>query len=816
MEKNNTSKNIPSFLIDAMEKQIEKKHLEQTKKVQEHLKKKSDPEPEPDGGVSKNPILNAALEYLKEGLSVVKIIPGQKRVHGPWTEYQKRLPTETELKDWFSKNYYQLGVICGPVSGNFFAIDFDGEKWMTWYELFVDKFPEVFETRTVLTGSSRFHCWGRCQGLPNIIQLLNGRGKVERIFPEGGHEAIELRLDRCMMMAPPSIHPNGTQYMFMKKSDESEGFGWSDYSGSANPILDFSEEQVWEMVEFLREGQPEKQVIKKDHGEIPELSDERQRHLANFYVRCALRQVENGASRNEKGFQLGCNLRDLGLDLEHARPFMKQYQEGVPERDHSYTIEETISSLESSYESERKDPWIPDGFFGPDEKDLSEEQIQRLLNYHLTDAGNAESFIELHGGRFIFIPEKKKWLMWDGVRWLEEEHEARASMVQTARTRSGLSTRIIEEHSQKSFRRWTLGSENMGRIKSALESAEIWKHKDLKLFDAEPFILCCENGVVNLRTGQFRRSTHNDWISKSTEVHYDPEAKCQRWMQFLDEIFQTEDMKKFIKKSVGYCLTGDITEQCLWVCFGLGANGKSTFLEAVSGILGDYAQTMPSTTLKEKRGDDIPTDVARLCGARFAKLVEMKEHSNLNAERVKSLTGGDKVVARFLHHDFFEFDPQFKLWLAVNHKPVIRDTSEAIWRRIRLVKFDAYFPPESQDTHLIDILREERSGILNWAIEGCLEWQEDGLKAPPEVLKATCEYRNESDALGRFIDEMCLKEGKVEIQDLHEAFYKWWLANESDEPWKTRTLQNKLRERGYGAVKGGRSGGGYWDGISLK
>lgn len=772
-----------------------------------------------------NPILNAALEYLKEGISVVRVKPGLKRAYSYWSEYQKRLPTEAELKVWFTTPYYQLGVVCGPVSGGFFAIDFDGEKWIDWYEMLVDKFPEVMDTRAVKTGSGKLHRWGRCPGLSNIILRLKGRGKVERIFPGDGHEAIELRLDRCMMMAPPSIHPSGDHYMFLKKqtyepveyisqSGMVGWIGWSGYAGLSSPILDFSEERLWEMVEFLREGKPEKQP--KDHGEIPELTDEKQARLSNFYIRCALRQVENGASRNEKGFQLGCNLRDLGFDMEQATPFMEKYQEGVPERDHPYTTDEAISSLESAYEGERKDPWIPEGFFGPEDGILSEDQIKNLLNYNLTDTGNAESFIGIQGDRFIFVPENKKWLMWDGVRWLEEDYEPMDCMIRTARVRSDLSAGILDERKRDKFLKWAKSSENMGRVKPALEVVAIRKHKSIKLFDVEPFILCCENGVVNLRTGEFRRSTHNDWISKSTDVSYDPEAQCPRWLQFLDEIFQTEDMKKFIKKSVGYCLTGDITEQCLWVCFGLGANGKSTFLEAVTGILGDYAQTMPSTTLKEKRGDDIPTDVARLCGARFAKLVEMKEHSNLNAERVKSLTGGDKVVARFLHHDFFEFDPQFKLWLAVNHKPVIRDTSEAIWRRIRLVKFDAYFPPESQDKNLKDILREERSGILNWAIEGCVEWQQGGLNPPPEVLKATREYRNESDALGRFIDEMCLKEGETGLQDLHDAFCKWWLANESDEPWKIRTLQSKLRERGYVAVKGGRVGGGYWEGISLK
>lgn len=769
-----------------------------------------------------NPILNAALEYLKEGLSVVKIIPGQKRVHGPWSEYQKRLPTETELREWFTTPYYQLGVICGLVSGGFFAIDFDGEKWMDWYQSFVDKFPEVVDTRAVLTGSGKLHSWCRCKNLSNIIQRLGGTGKVERIFPEGKHEAIELRLNRCMMMAPPSRHPNGEPYKFLNKPEPEQniqsgmiGFsGWSGYAGSANPILDFSEERVWEMVEFLREEKPVKQV--KPHGEIPELTDEKQTRLANFYVRNALRQVENGASRNEKGFQLGCNLRDLGLEMEQAIPFMEGYQGGVPERDHVYTSDEVIASLESAYEGERKDPWIPEGFFGPEDGTLPENQIQNLLNYPLTDTGNAESFIEIQGDRFIFIPENSKWLMWDGVRWLEEDYEPMDCMIRTARARRDLSGNIMDGVVREKFLKWNIRSEDMARIKSSLKAVEIKKHKSIKLFDTEPFILCCENGVVNLRTGEFRRSTHNDWISKSTYVHYEPEAQCPRWLQFMDEIFQTEDMKRFIKRSVGYSLTGSVTEECFWICYGTGANGKSTLFGAVSDILGDYAQVVSSTTLKEKRDEGIPTDVACLCGARFVKMSEMKERVNLNTERLKYFTGRDEIKARFLYQKEFQFYPQFKLWMAVNHKPPIKDTTEAMWRRVLFVKFNSYFPPESQDKNLKDILREERSGILNWAIEGCLEWQEEGLNPPPEVLDATREYQNESDALGRFIDEMCIKEGTVTISDLHEAFCKWWIANETDEPWKIKTLKSKLVEKEYIAVKGGRVGGGHWEGLSLK
>jgi putative DNA primase/helicase len=752
---------------------------------------------------SRNVILDAALNYLRDGFSVVRVIPGQKRVYGSWAEYQRRLPIEREINDWYSRPYFQLGMVCGPVSGGFFALDFDGESWETYFQMFMRRFPDFLNTRAVRTGSWKFHLWGRCQGLSNIIQRLS-RGRIERIFPGEKHEAIELRLDRCIMLAPPSTHPSGTTYQFFEP---------------INPILEFSEERLWEIVEFLREGQPERQHRQTQQGETPDLTDERQRRLANFYVRVALGQVENGAGRNEKGFQLGCNLRDLGLSEEDARAFMEEYQRGVPERDHSYTIDEAINSLGSAYENERKEPWIPDGFFGPDDGALGEERIQKLIAYPLTDAGNAESFIEIHGDHFIFVPEKRKWFMWDGVRWMEDEYEPRLSMLNTVRIKGRLSERVSDEHRRSEFRKWNVGSESMGKIKSALESAEYMNRKNLRLFDSESYMLCCENGVVNLRIGEFRRANHNDWLSKSTGVNYDPEAQCPRWLQFLEEVFQGDrELIGYIKKSVGYSLTGDTSEQCLFVGWGKGANGKSTFLEVVGTVIGEYAQTLPSITLKEHRNENnIPNDVARTCGARFVKMIEVKERAKLNEERIKSLTGGDKITARFLHQEWFEFYPQFKIWLAANHKPIIKDTSEGIWRRIHLIPFEAYFPPEAQDQHLVEILREEKSGILNWAIEGCLEWQSGGLRPPSKVINATRQYRNESDVFGRFLYEECKDEGEESSERLYGAFCRWWRETEEDDPWTQTTFGRKLTEKGYERYKtttGNRAW--HYRGISLK
>jgi P4 family phage/plasmid primase-like protien len=743
-----------------------------------------------------NPIFDAALDYINQGYSFVRVTPGDKKVQGYWKEYQERLPTETEVRAWFKRKYYQIGVVCGPVSGGLFILDFDGKHWEEYFELFGQRFPDLLTTRYVSTGSGKVHLWYKCPTLLNVMVSLGLKKVVKRKFPvveNGVSEAIELRLNHVQCVAPPSIHPSGNPYVFIDEI----------------PAMQVSQEKLIELVHFMQEGQTEIHEP-TEPIEIPDLNDERKNRLAEFYVRCAIKRAENGNGRNNSAYILGCNLRDLGLTEEEATPFIQQYREQCPAGDHDFTLDEAINCVESAFQGDPKPPWIPDGFFGPDPSDFDEQRIATLMGYHLTDAGNAEAFLNIHGHRFYHIPERKSWYMWDGVRWMLEEQAARDAMLDTTRIRASFSDRIDtatvngRDHQQK-YLRWTRNSENFAKINSALDSAAYKKYKSINLFDAQPYILACTNGLVNLRTGEFQIAKANNFISKSTFIEFNPNAQCPRWLEFLDEItLEDKLLIGFLKRMVGYSLTGDVSEHYMVMFLGGGANGKSTFLEAISSVLGEYAQTAPSSLLKEKRGgDDIPTDVARLCGIRFTKIVEMKERVTLNAERLKALTGGDKITARFLHENFFEFNPQFKLWLAVNHKPTIRDTSEAIWRRIGLVDFKAYFPPEKQDKHLIDLLRSEASGILNWAVEGCLEWQESGLNPPDSVKAATQAYRDESDDVARFLEEICVKEeqGQVDSNELYEAFSAWWKDTINDTPWEKKTLYGKLKEKGHKVIR---------------
>ena len=287
-------------------------------------------------------------------------------------------------------------------------------------------------------------------------------------------------------------------------------------------------------------------------------------------------------------------------------------------------------------------------------------------------------------------------------------------------------------------------------------------------------------------------------------------------MKFLDRVFAGRaDLTRFLRKAIGYCLTGLTSEQCAFLLYGLGANGKSTLLKILSHILGEYWRQMRTETLMLRRGSDaIPNDIAALFGARLATAVETENGRRLAESVIKQMTGGDTMTARFLHREFFDFDPQFKIWLACNHKPRISGTDLAIWRRIRLIPFTVTIPEDERDLDLLNKLRAELPGILAWAVAGCQLWQEHGLNPPEEVVTATNEYREESDSIAQFIEESCVvgAEETVSKNGLYEAYQKW--AEQSGErPLTKKGLGSKLLEKGFKEDRTEKSR--FWVGIGL-
>ncbi len=333
--------------------------------------------------------------------------------------------------------------------------------------------------------------------------------------------------------------------------------------------------------------------------------------------------------------------------------------------------------------------------------------------------------------------------------------------------------------------------------------------------DTDSWLLNCLNGTIDLKTGLLKEHNKNDFITKTIPVEYDIHADCPLWDNFLEKIMDGNySLIDFLRRAVGYSLTGNTSEQCLFLSHGTGANGKSTFQNTISALLGDYAQTSSFDSFLIKKYSTIDNDIARMRGARFISAIEAEGGRRLAESLIKTITGGDVVAARFLFSEFFEFTPQFKLWLAANHKPVIRGTDDAIWRRIHLIPFTVQIPEERQDKELSEKLKKELQGILTWAVMGCAEYQHEGLKPPDEVKLATSEYKEEMDTIGAFLADCCIvKAGLRTVWNDLYGKYELWCKQNDERLLGTRALGSRLVEKGIPPVQS--NGVRYRSGVGL-
>ena len=416
-----------------------------------------------------------------------------------------------------------------------------------------------------------------------------------------------------------------------------------------------------------------------------------------------------------------------------------------------------------------------------------------------TDAGNGELFAHLYADDLRFDWRRGQWVRWAGHFWANDDvglvkQRAKA----TARRRYQNAIHIYDLREREAEAKWAILSESRGKLEAmlALAQAEDPLAVPGDAWDKDPMLLGAANGVVKLQDGSTRPGRQGDNLMLHSPVRYNPDAPYPRWERFLDEVFDgDQELIHFIHKAVGYSLTGDTSEQCWFLCHGRGSNGKSTFLSMIAQVMGGYAQTLPFATLSFQERPAIPNDLAALVGVRFVTTIESGEAAWLNEERIKGLVGEDKVRARFLHGEFFEFQPVLKLWLAVNHKPLVRDESDGFWRKVRLIPFTQRF---SLDRTLRPQLRAEAEGILAWAILGCKLWQGEGLGHIPEKVQlATDNFREESDLLAEFLADNCTTgEGQeVRAKVFYEAYKTWGEANHLT---KRETLTNTAFGRKMG------------------
>lgn len=441
-----------------------------------------------------------------------------------------------------------------------------------------------------------------------------------------------------------------------------------------------------------------------------------------------------------------------------------------------------------------------------------------ILTRNRTDLGNAERLKDHAGADLRFVWVWDSWMIWDGRRWRRDGGGAIMRRARdTVRALAAAAQGLDDEKQRAGLVKHALATESAGKLQAMVKLGACLLGEEAGAFDQRPWLLNCRNGTVDLRTGRLGPHRRADLLTKVVPVEFDPSASCPRWEAFLLQVMDgNAEMVAFLQRAVGYSLTGTTVEQVLFLLYGTGANGKSTFTETLRALLGDYATQAEFTTFLARTSDSVRNDIARLVGARFVSASEAEGGRPLAEAVVKQMTGGDIVTARFLFKEFFEFRPDFKVWLAANHKPSVRGTDHGIWRRIRLVPFAVTIPPEQRDKRLPDQLRAELPGILAWAVRGCVAWQQQGLGEPPEVMAATESYREEMDVLAGFLDEHCLVQGGafVATKELYAA-YATWAEGAGEKKLSKKWLAMRLTERGFTSGRGLRGVRG-WRGLRLR
>jgi putative DNA primase/helicase len=424
-----------------------------------------------------------------------------------------------------------------------------------------------------------------------------------------------------------------------------------------------------------------------------------------------------------------------------------------------------------------------------------------------TDVTNSERFVETYHDQLKYCYGLEHWKSWNGQYWREDiENQIRISAIQLVKDM------VDECEDNSSNRKRAITYQHHARIMAMIDLA---KHQLPSLptdYDSHSMLLNCKNGIIDLTNGELKSHDPNLLLSKIIPVAYDKNAECKLWEKFMSEIMVGNDeLISFMQRLIGYSLTGEMSEQYFYILYGTGDNGKTTCVETIMSMMGDYGITTPPEGIMVKRnGNSIPNEMARLPGIRLTSVSETDEGQRLSEGLIKSFTGGETIEARQLYGQLFSFKPIAKIWIQTNHKPTIRGRDHAIWRRVVLIPFDYLVDPILKDLNLKEKLKLELPGILNWALQGCREWQRIGLNPPTKVTNAVEEYRVESDVLGEFIDSEFIVDvnGKVNNSEIRQHYVEWCKTN-NEEIRSSTWLGKMLGERFGRCIMGHGSSRGY-------
>jgi len=665
-----------------------------------------------------------------------------------------------QIKKWWRRwPDANIGIACGSIS-DLVVLDMDprhnGENSLDELENRIGVFTQ---TTTITTGSGGKHFYYRFPG-KNLIK--NSSGKLG--------EGLDIKTDGGYVVAPGSLHKSGNTY---------------DWLFDINYMVPFPDKLIKELNQ-----QSKQKGVKND-----------------FHSLQSTDPIYEG-ERNDTLFGIGVSLRNRGLSS------LQIYHELADINRQRCSPPLDIEELKLIASSASKPP-NPSNPISQMDSDDSCEQDYGLWD---TEFGNAKEFVDRYSNNIRYDIDEKQWLIWDGIRWKADPDELNVTNLSKQLIES-LYDEAIEmnnEDKQKHAKRSANGT-SLNAILNLAKTYYSVKTSKAEL-DQHPLKVTMENLTFDFHVNAKIKPAPKHLITKKLPFSYSSTAEAPLWENFIDQIMGgKQDMIDFLQQAVGYTLTGLTTEQCLFFLYGSGRNGKSTFIEILLKLFGEYSIKADSEMIMDRRNGGIPNDIARLCGHRLVVLSEIQEGRQLDEAKVKNITGGDTISARFLRKEFFDFIPTHKLWVFGNHKPLINGTDEGIWRRLYLINFGVTIPKKEVDPNLKDKLLNELPGIFNWALEGCRKWIENGqkLQIPGDVKRDTLAYRGEMDILSTFLDESCNQDPLFTCsnKDLRNA-YEEWCSNSGMFPISPQKLNPKLEQRGFEKYKS--NGCVQWRGLEPK
>jgi putative DNA primase/helicase len=596
---------------------------------------------------------------------------------------------------------------------------------------------------------------------------------------------LDVRADGGYVIAPPSLHESGHRYIFDADSTD-------ELADCPAWVVAYADGEL--KIDGPAIGTAG-QRTKAETAPTP-YSQEEEARLRSALAFIPADERDTWRDMGAALHSLGWGEKGLAIWTDWSRTCAEKYDEADQQK--------TWESFDRPYAGARITPATI--FYKACQHGWIDETRQH--DFH-TDLGNARRFVRRHGKNIRFIPEWRKWIVWNGSHWDIDKDGAITRLAKdTVEAMYPEALGLANEEDRTKLLKHAIRSQAEARLDAMVSLAEsegfvvLAAHK----LDADPWLLGVQNGVIDLKTGQFRPARQEDLITKHANVVFDPEAKCPEWLKFLGTVTGGDaDLQSYIQRAVGYTLTGSVREEVLFVLHGTGSNGKSTFRETLHALFGDYALAADASLLTErKKAGGATEEIARLKGRRFVAVNETAENDQLNEARVKFITSQDMISARNLYGHLFDFYPSHKSFLTTNHKPIVRGTDEGIWRRIHLLPFTVAIPAEKVEKDFRERrLMPELPGILNWALEGLAAYRKQGLKPPVTVLASTQEYREDMDVVGQWIAERCELNPKATVptSDAHND-YSYWASQEVGWVLTKPRFRRQLSDRGFAAVKG--------------